>query len=99
MEILKFLISVRFMVILSKKFRNLVGIMMINQKFVFSDIVKMDTDEFIELINKVCNVPEGQPRGTQLSDKCFLYLFFLHEDEGIKSPQLYEEIEYWRSKL
>ncbi|KAL5260320.1 hypothetical protein ACHWQZ_G010443 [Mnemiopsis leidyi] len=72
------------------------GILMPSEQ---QDVVKMDTDDYIQLINKVCNVPEGQPRGTQLSDKCFLNLFFLHEDEGIKSSKLYDEINHWSNKM
>jgi hypothetical protein len=57
----------------------------------------MPFENYITLLNKVCRVPEdSQP--SQQSDKCFLELFFLHENVGLKSAKLYEEIDLWSSK-
>jgi len=63
------------------------------------ELVKMPHEDLIQLINKVCRVPENIKEASRQSDKCFLELFFLHENVGLKSVKLYEEIHYWDSKM
>ena len=56
----------------------------------------MPHEKYMELLNKVCRVPtDPKVRASRQSDKCFLMLFFLHEKVGLKSTELYEEIERW----
>ena len=58
----------------------------------------MPHDKYVELLNRVCRVPvDPSVRPSRQSDKCFLMLFFLHEKVGLKSAQLYEEIDQWSS--
>ena len=59
----------------------------------------MPEDSFINLLNKVCKVPEDlNVKPSKMNDDCFLDLYFLHEKVGLKSPELYEGVQYWDSK-
>ena len=59
----------------------------------------MHQDSFINLLNKVCKIPEDlNVKPSKMNDDCFLDLYFLHEKVGLKSPELYEGVQYWDSK-
>ena len=81
-------------------FHPFVGTKSSINKFLFvSEFARMLHHDYIELLNKVCRVPFGTDRGSLQSDKCFLELFHLHEKVGLKSAELYEEINRYSSEF
>ena len=59
----------------------------------------MPQDSFINLLNRVCKIPEDlNVKPSKMNDKCFLDLYFLHDKVGLDSHELYDGVQYWDSK-